>query len=45
MSIRAELAGTILLSLMIYGPILSISGGIGFWLYVRHTQAPAQEGQ
>ena len=42
---RAKLLGTILLSLMVYGTILLISGGISFWLYVRHTPAPAQEGQ
>ena len=42
---RAKLVGTILLSLMAYGTILLISGGISFWLYLRHTQAPAQEGQ
>ena len=42
---RAKLLGTILLSLMVYGTMLLISGGISFWLYLRHTQAPAQEGQ
>ena len=42
---RAKLLGTILLSLIAYGTILLISGGISFWLYLRHTQAPAQEGQ
>jgi hypothetical protein len=42
---RAKLVGAILLSLMTYGPMLLISGGISFWLYLRHTQAPAQEGQ
>jgi hypothetical protein len=43
--VRTRLVGTILLSLMIYGTMLLISGGISLWLYVRHTQAPAQEGQ
>jgi len=43
--VRAKLVGTILLSLMIYGAMLLISGGISFWLYLRHTQAPAQESQ
>jgi hypothetical protein len=28
---------------MIYGTMLLVSGGISLWLYVRHTQAPAQE--
>jgi hypothetical protein len=36
-------AGTILLSLMVYGTLLLISGGISFWLYLRHTEAPAPE--
>jgi len=42
---RAELLGTILLSLMVYGILLLISGGVSLWFYLRHTQAPAQEGQ
>jgi hypothetical protein len=42
---RARLDGTILLSLLAYGMLLLISGGISFWRYVRHTPAPAQEGQ
>jgi hypothetical protein len=42
---RTKLLGTILLSLTAYGTVLLISGGISFWLYLRHTQAPAQEGQ
>jgi hypothetical protein len=43
--IRTRLVGTFLLTLIVYGPILLISGGISLWLYLRHTQAPAQEGQ
>src|ERR1039457_356780 len=43
--VRTKLVGTILLSLMIYGTMLLVSGGISLWLYLRHTQAPAQEGQ
>jgi hypothetical protein len=43
--VRAKLAGTTLLSLMVYGTMLLISGGLSFWLYLRHTEAPAQEGQ
>jgi len=42
---RAKLLGTILLSLMVYGTMLLISGGISLWLYLRHTPTPAQEGQ
>lgn len=42
---RAELLGTILLSLLVYGALLLISGGISLWLYLRNTQAPAQDGQ
>ena len=41
----AKLGGIILLSCLVYGSMLLISGGISLWLYVRHTQAPAQEGQ
>jgi hypothetical protein len=42
---RAKLLGTILLSWMVCGTLLLISGGVSFWLYLRHTQPPAQEGQ
>jgi hypothetical protein len=42
---RAKLLGTILLSLMVYGTMLLISGGVSLWLYLRHTLAPAQEGR
>lgn len=37
--------GALWLSFMLYGALLLISGGISFWLYLRHTQAPAQEKQ
>jgi hypothetical protein len=43
--VRTKLVGAFLLYLMIYGGMLLISGGISFWLYLRHTQAPAQESQ
>ena len=39
----ARLVGAFLLSMMLYGTMLLISGGISFWLYLRHTQAPARE--
>lgn len=43
--VRAKLGGTLVVSLMTYGLMLVISGGITLWLYLRHTQAPPQEGQ
>jgi hypothetical protein len=43
--VRTKLVGAFLLSLMLYGTMLLISGGISLWLSLRHTQAPAQEGQ
>ena len=43
--VRAKLVGTILISVMTYGTMLLISGGISFWLYLRQTRVPAQEGQ
>jgi hypothetical protein len=43
--VRTKLVGVYLLTLMIYGTMLLVSGGISLWLYVRHTQAPAQENQ
>ena len=32
-------------SFMLWGPLLLISGAISFWLYLRHTEAPAQDAQ
>ena len=32
-------------SFMLWGPLLLISGGISFWLYLRHTEAPARDAQ
>jgi hypothetical protein len=32
-------------SFMLWGPLLLISGGISFWLYLRRTQAPPQDAQ
>ena len=32
-------------SFMLWGPLLSISGGISFWLYLRHTEVPARDAQ
>jgi hypothetical protein len=42
--VSAKLVGAFLLSLMLYGTLLAISGGISFWFYLRHTQAPTPEG-
>jgi hypothetical protein len=42
---RAKLDGSIFLCLIAYGTMLLISGGISFWFYLRHTQAPAQDAQ
>jgi len=39
----ASSAGAFLLWLLMYGTLLLISGAISFWLYLRHTQAPAKE--
>ena len=43
--VRTRLMGAFLLSFMLFGALLVISGGISFWLYLRHTEAPAQEEQ
>lgn len=43
--VLAKFCGTIVASFMTYGAILLISGAISFWLYLRHTQAPALDGQ
>jgi len=41
--LRPETTGAILLCMMLYGAIFLISGSITFCLYLRHTQAPAEE--
>lgn len=38
-------AGAFDLSMLLYGTLLLVSGGISFWLYLRHTEAPAQDAQ
>jgi branched-subunit amino acid transport protein len=43
--VRTKLVGGFLLTLIVYGGLWLISGGISFWLYLRHTQEPAQESQ
>lgn len=37
--------GAFLLTMVLYGAVLLVSGGISFWLYLRHTEAPAPEAQ
>jgi hypothetical protein len=41
--VRTKLVGGFILTLMVYSGLWMISGGITFWLYLRHTQGPAQE--
>jgi hypothetical protein len=41
----AKLVGAFLLYWMALSMLLLISGGISFFLYLRHTQAPAQDGE
>lgn len=41
--VRASLAGAMLLTMLLYGTALLISGGISFWLYLRHTRTPIPE--
>jgi len=43
--IPAQLAGTWILTFLLYGALLSISGGISFWLYMRHTRPPEPDAQ
>jgi len=44
-AIPATAVGAYWLTFGIDGALLMLSGGIGLWLYLRHTQAPAQEGR
>lgn len=41
----ARVMGAYWLTFVVYGGLLVISGAISFWLYLRHTQPAAQEGQ
>jgi len=41
--ISVSVAATLILTFFLYGVTCSMSGGISFWLYLRHTQAPSQE--
>jgi hypothetical protein len=42
--VLAKLGGMMVVSFLTYGAMLLISGSISFWFYLRHTQAPPQEG-
>ena len=44
-SIPPKIVGAFLLTFLLYGTVLMISGGISFWLYLRHTGQPAQEAE
>lgn len=44
-AISAKAMGAFWLTVVVYGALLMISGGISFWLYLRHTQASTQDGQ
>jgi hypothetical protein len=44
-SVSAKTVGAVEFTILLYGVLLLISGGISFWLYLRHTQAPAVEEQ
>jgi len=37
--------GAYWLTFAVFGAVMMVSGGISFWLYLRHTQAPVQEGR
>jgi hypothetical protein len=42
-AVSSQAVGAFLLTWVVYGGLFLISGLITFWLYLRHTQAPAQE--
>jgi hypothetical protein len=44
-AVPAKAVGAYWLTFALYGAAFLVSGGISFWLYLRHTQAPEQEGQ
>jgi hypothetical protein len=44
-AVPAKAVGAYWLTFAFYGAMFLISGGISFWLYLRHTQIPEQEGQ
>jgi energy-coupling factor transporter transmembrane protein EcfT len=37
--------GAFILAMTLFGAVLLVSGGISFWLYLRHTEPPEQEAQ
>ena len=44
-AVPAKTVGAYWLTFAAGGAVFLISGGISFWLYLRHTQAPEQEGE
>ena len=44
-AVPARVVGAYWLTVALFGFLSLISGGISFWLYLRHTQPPAQEGR
>ncbi|MGB7718375.1 MAG: hypothetical protein WBL65_00660 [Bryobacteraceae bacterium] len=40
---HSPVRGAFLLTFVLYGAVLLVSGGISFWYYLRHTEAPAPE--
>ena len=37
--------GAFWLTFAMYGVVLTVSGAVSFWLYLRHTEAPAQDAE
>jgi len=44
-AVPAKVVGAYWLTFAVFGAVMMVSGGISFWLYLRHTQAPVQEGR
>jgi hypothetical protein len=42
-AVPARAVGSLWLTFVLYGAVLTISGAISFWRYLRHTQPPTQE--
>ncbi len=39
----AEFIGALFLNEILFSALLVVSGGVSFWLYIRHTKAPVEE--
>ncbi len=44
-SVSAKTVGAVEFTILLYGALLLISGGVSFWLYLHHTQPPPAEEQ